>query len=206
MQPAARPRIGAAADAGALGSVTIMTEPQADLIQRVQGQFRHIDPVAQVVLKGHLLMEELLTGIIERFLFHPDLLDQVNLRFFQKAHLARSLSLDEHDNDMWDLVLAINELRNQLAHSLDDDKRQPKIAKVRKLYFKEAADTPGIEHQRTLDDEVILAFAASLVVGFLSTFRAEADRFRDVVRNLDREMNPHRHTTDHEGGDSGDAT
>lgn len=182
-----------------------MTDPQAELIQRVEDQFRHVDPVAQVVLNGHLLIEELLTEIIERFVFHPALLDQVNLGFFKKVHLARSLSLDEHDNDMWDLVLAINELRNQLAHSLDDDKRQPKIAKVRTLYFRETADTPEIEHQQTLADEIVLAFAASLVIGFLSTFRAEADRFRAMVRTLDRTMNPHRHQTAVDSDDSEDA-
>jgi hypothetical protein len=62
------------------------------------------------------LVEKALNQIIEDFIFHADKIVEARLSFAQKIHFARSISLDEHDNSMWNLVTA---LRNDFAHEFD---------------------------------------------------------------------------------------
>jgi hypothetical protein len=45
-----------------------------------------------VVLKGHLLIEEALDGIISNFVFHSERIGEARLSFAQKVNLARSMS------------------------------------------------------------------------------------------------------------------
>jgi hypothetical protein len=46
---------------------------------------------------------------------------------------------------VWELVLAINALRNELAHKLNSAERNKKLTKVRNLYLREAAGSKNIE-------------------------------------------------------------
>lgn len=78
-------------------------ESQRELFLRLIGQLES-DDAALVVLKGHLVIEERLTVVIEKFVFHPEHLEQVRLTFAHKLALARSLSLDEDKNSMWSLI------------------------------------------------------------------------------------------------------
>ena len=41
------------------------------------------------------------------------------------------MSLDEHANSLWELVLAVNGLRNELAHALNSEKRQHKFDRLK---------------------------------------------------------------------------
>src|SRR5690349_1914719 len=92
-----------------------MREVNTRNLNRLIEQMGHIDELALVVLKGHLLLEEQLERIISKFLLHPEYLERANLRFAQKVALARTMSLDEQENSMWELLLAVNGLRNELA-------------------------------------------------------------------------------------------
>src|SRR5207249_4373529 len=91
-------------------------------LKRFTEELQYVDEVSQTVLKGQLLIEEALTRIIAKFVFHSELIPALRLGFAQKMDLARSMSLDGSKNRMWDLIGGINELRNQLSHSLDTEK------------------------------------------------------------------------------------
>jgi hypothetical protein len=159
--------------------------------QRLTEQMSHIDELALVVLKGHLVLEEQLDRIIGGFVFHSLHLDAANLRFSQKVAVARSISLDEHANSMWELLAAINSLRNELAHALHSEKRQRKTDWLRKTYF---AETDTSEKGVATDPDHEIAFCAiALVSGFLGSFEEEVARFKTWVGTLDRAVNPHRH-------------
>src|SRR5215204_6399931 len=101
-----------------------MDEHLANLAEQFTEHFRFVDDMVQVVLPGHLFIEQTLDTILEKFVFHPEYLRKIRLTFDQKFNLARSISLDEHDTEMWKLVKAINNLRNELAHSLKSEKRE----------------------------------------------------------------------------------
>lgn len=75
------------------------------------------------ILKGHLLIEEQLVGIIEDKLDHPGLLDSdVSLSFLQKLKIAEKLVSNSNAAVIRTTFAAancLNRIRNTLAHSLD---------------------------------------------------------------------------------------
>lgn len=170
-----------------------MTDKVAKIQAQLEEHFQYVDAIAQVVLKGHLLIEEALERIIGKFVFHPEHLENANLRFAQKLDVARSMSLDEQDNEMWDLAKAINSLRNELAHSLNSKKRQQKTQRVRGLYLKLLDDEEISAQHKQESDEVVLMWAASFFLGFLTSFESEVDRFKAFVSAIDRSLNSQRH-------------
>lgn len=163
---------------------------------KIQEQFRehfeHVDATTQIILKGHLLIEESLNSILEQFVFHPEFMESANLRFAQKIDVARSMSLGDHENPMWELAIAINSLRNELAHSLKSEKRDQKTKRVREVYSKLVDHTELRDRREGDPDEVILMWAVSYFLGFLTGFRREVGRFKELVDAMDRAINPHR--------------
>jgi hypothetical protein len=60
----------------------------------------NVDDEALIVLKGHLVLEERLDAIFEKFVFNPDHLETARLTFAQKLAIARSISLDQDKNPL----------------------------------------------------------------------------------------------------------
>jgi|SRR5579864_4078040 len=164
-------------------------ESQREHFLRLVGQLES-DAPALVILKGHLVIEERLTAVIEKFVFHPEHLDKARLTFAQKVTIARSLSLDEDKNSMWNLIEKLNVLRNKLSHSLDGEPRAKAIETVKTAY---AAECSGKVNEHEGDDTVILAGAIALCLGFVHAMEQEVGRFRDYVGTMDRIVNPHRY-------------
>lgn len=146
-----------------------------------------VDDEALVVLKGHLIVEEKLDEIIEAFVFHPQQLETARLSFAQKVAIARSISLDEPENTVWDLILKLNTLRNRLAHSLDGTARDKAMEVLRASYSREVGAPP----EET--DVIFLTSVATLSLGFLGSFLKEVNRLRKFLGAIDPAINPHRH-------------
>lgn len=137
-----------------------------------------LDKPALIALKGHLVVEEKLTGIIEKFVFHPEHLDKARLTFAQKVAIARSMSLREDKNHVWDLVGRLNTLRNTLSHSLEGGSRGGATAALRELY---AECRGGKLDDWENRDEAVIFGAVVCCLGFLDSFEQEVERFcRDV--------------------------
>ena len=77
-----------------------------------------IEDVSLIVLKGHLLTEELLREFLHSKVLHPSPLRDARLRYIQCVHLARSLSTDPGDW-VWDALDRLNVIRNKLSHALE---------------------------------------------------------------------------------------
>lgn len=170
-----------------------MNDPYLALQKKFEEHFSTVDATAQIVLKGHLLIEEALDSILGKFVFHSECLESANLRFAQKIDLARSVSLDDHNNEMWELVRAINSLRNELSHSLKSEKRQQKANRVIELYLKLLDNPETAKHHADQSEEDVLMWAVSFFLGFLSAFEAEVERFKKFISALDQVANPYRH-------------
>jgi hypothetical protein len=80
--------------------------------------------------------------------FHPEFIGEANLGFAQKLSIARSMSLDEHENAVWELGTKLNSLRNELAHKLDSPKRAARTRAVIDLYFRHSADLPDMRNAK----------------------------------------------------------
>ncbi|MDD5427724.1 MAG: hypothetical protein PHI58_00610 [Candidatus Omnitrophica bacterium] len=92
------------------------------------------DP-ATLVLKGHLLIEEILETLIRSRCQSPSALDTFEMGFFIKSRIAQALIGDRHPNGIklpdtiWSVIDSLNSLRNDLAHSLDSKRISLKVEK-----------------------------------------------------------------------------
>ena len=146
--------------------------------KRILEEFLRSDEVGQAALKAHLLIEGKLDDLLQAHFLHPEQVTALNLRFFQKMALARAISWTQHKNQIWNLITALNELRNQLAHSPREPIRQSKLEAVRTTYlevFPEEADW---------DDAEIFLGCATYCMGFLEESRREATLAHAVVARL----------------------
>src|SRR5262245_33712104 len=80
------------------------------------------DTLVVTVLNGHLLIEEMLTRIITRFVLHGEFIKEAKLTFAQKISIAQSLSWDEQRNPTWQLLVLMNTLRNEYSHELQPER------------------------------------------------------------------------------------
>ena len=90
----------------------------SDSMRRFRQEMEDVDELVHVLLKGHLLLEEALTRILEQYIFQREYLGETRLSFHQKMLLGRSLCLRKHSLGEWDLLAAINTLRNEIAHKI----------------------------------------------------------------------------------------
>lgn len=105
------------------------------------------DDMTLVTLKGHLLAEEMLDEIIRTRCRDHSALKGVDLSFFVKTRLARALvGHPFNNNKTWDMLDALNELRNDLAHRLESKKFQARVDKLHKtvgFLTSETSEKPG---------------------------------------------------------------
>jgi hypothetical protein len=81
------------------------------------------DPT-EIVLKGHLLMEETINRMLRSLLVTPDAIEGANLRFHQKLCLLRALDPAGPHSLIFDVAEKLNTLRNRLAHAIDHPKME----------------------------------------------------------------------------------
>lgn len=150
--------------------------------------FGTVDREALIVIKGHLLLEESLNFIIEKFVHHPANIERARLSFYQKVFLVKSMSVSNNDDNIWNLVEKLNSLRKDFAHNLESERRNDKIQIIRQLYEEEISE----EYRGDWDNHEVaecLGFCFSLCLGFLKSFKAEVSRFRDIVDIMNKRFN-----------------
>ena len=72
-----------------------------------------------VILKGHLLIEEVLNKILERTVVSTAPIKQANLSFYKTACVVKALHEHECKEWVWDSIFSLNSIRNKLAHQLE---------------------------------------------------------------------------------------
>jgi len=134
-----------------------------EVLNAFERHLARIDELTHTILKGHLLVEEALTKALYAAFPNSSHLNRGSFRFFQKIQLLRAISKFP-DDSLWEMILALNSLRNEVAHSLDSPKLNDKVADVRASYFKAAAGYEGIDAQRSQPDDMICLLHTSLAV------------------------------------------
>ncbi|MGX1170326.1 hypothetical protein AB7M16_006592 [Bradyrhizobium sp. USDA 372] len=119
-----------------------------------------------IVLKGHLVLEELIRAKVEAAVHDPTALRKANLTFFNLLCVARALygplpdRAHENPHDLWDVVEAWNTLRNRLAHRIEPTDIAPFLARI---FFWAPADW-----RHNLEDEETqsgLSIAIGMLIG-----------------------------------------
>jgi hypothetical protein len=86
-----------------------------------------------VVLKGHLLIEEMLREFVSTHFPNPHQLDGARLTFHQYLCLAKSIDTDPLREKLWITIEKLNMLRNKLAHSLEPKELERHIEEFLKM-------------------------------------------------------------------------
>lgn len=69
-----------------------------------------------VLLKGHLLIEEALEGIVEAAVEEPKFVREARLTFAQRLRIARAVAGHLNASAAWDAAEALNAARNKIVH------------------------------------------------------------------------------------------
>lgn len=151
-------------------------------------EVRYVDDTAQIVLKGHLVVEDLMNKALESFMLHGEHIEDARLQFHQKLEICKSISLSDNKNNMWNLIMKIYVLRNALSHSLDKDRRERAILLLKSIYDQEF--DPQSRYIDDMSEEAAPCIAAiGGALGYLSSFLSEVQRFKSIIKDLDKIIN-----------------
>jgi hypothetical protein len=91
---------------------------------------RGADDLVAVVLRGHLVFEEILFRVVQTHCVAPEHLAGARLRFVQLIALARSLEkIPAIPETTWQALAELNSLRNALAHSLEPASLEERVGR-----------------------------------------------------------------------------
>jgi hypothetical protein len=148
-----------------------------------------IDDLASVVLKGHLLLEVVLDNIISVIFFHAEHVHDGRFRFAQKVRIARAHCLRKDRLLTWNHILAVNALRNEVAHSFEGERRGEKLERLRQSLLADAAPEVA-EELRDLPAVDLVLYACAICVGFLGKYEHDLRALRRYVDALDATPDP----------------
>lgn len=94
-----------------------------------------------LILKGHLLIEKLLTRFLEANLPHAEKLP-TDLRFAQRLGIASSVNDHPEANWLWEAIAILNRLRNELVHQLPS----PKFDGLKENFITLVEKSPELPH------------------------------------------------------------
>lgn len=160
----------------------------ADLLERFDAEMMRVGPAVQITLTGHLLIEESINSILERYVFNAESLDAARLQFSQKVELCRGFALDKRELTIWKLISAVNRLRNAFAHSLDPAKHRAAMTAFTEAYKAELAGLP--DHEQAVlnpeDERERVKLACSMCLGFLGAFDEDSKAYREWADEMIR--------------------
>jgi hypothetical protein len=103
-------------------------------ILRYMRMLAKVDDQTLVILKGHLLLEEIMNRIIEQSVSNPKFLRKLH-GFSLKLTMVRSLDFEYPESEAWKLIKELNELRNALVHHLEPPELEGKVRTLIDHYF-----------------------------------------------------------------------
>lgn len=71
-----------------------------------------------MILKGHLLLEEMLREILGKSVTSQESVDAAQLTFYQVVCIVQSMYTNKANEWVWSGIVAVNKIRNKMAHNL----------------------------------------------------------------------------------------
>lgn len=155
--------IGDAKERGAFGDFARLLEHLPD----------YHEPVILILLKGHLLIEELLRTYIEQTLPNPEAIRHADFTFARCLTLCRALTPPDRLSWVFDATEQLNSVRNEVAHELASALLQQKLESFISLVEKHSKDSVFPPHER---GEARLYMAVSELYHELANFLRRRDR------------------------------
>ncbi|WP_376694484.1 hypothetical protein [Wenzhouxiangella sp. EGI_FJ10409] len=119
----------------------------ADALVQIKRHLPRGDDLTLIVLKGHLLVEEQINGLIGDNVIDEKPLERARLTFAQRIALVRALVPPSRVSSLkLDATEKLNSLRNELAHNLSSEKIEKKV--IRFLESIEDSDVKELPFRR----------------------------------------------------------
>lgn len=91
------------------------------------------EDVSLVVLKGHLIIEEMLYSIAEKYCANPKPLADARLSFAQLLHVVQALIKLPLGETCWKAIGLLNSIRNSLIHNLEPKELEQRLHSLQEL-------------------------------------------------------------------------
>jgi hypothetical protein len=159
-------------------------EDEGDVYEEFKKDIRLVDEFASLVLRGHYVLERDIDRIIRYIFFHPERIlgEPFVFNFDRKLRLARAMSRNASEHPHWDVVIALNALRNTIAHHGYED-RQVKIERLRELCSK-TAKLEKHEKEHGSGYMEVVTFAFTLGTAFLAHIEEDLENLRQNIDGL----------------------
>jgi len=144
-------------------------EGTKNALERFKRHMPRGNDLTLIVLKGHLLLEEILTGIIEDNCRHPRALVEARLEFYQKLVLAKALLPLGQNNELWKGVEKVNSIRNKFAHHIEPEGIVDKIDDLIVDWIEPGFGCPKDTSSRAKALKSVLAFLCGAISGARET-------------------------------------
>jgi hypothetical protein len=125
------------------------------------------DPFIQAVLNAHLDVEAHLEDLLELLVFHSADLENAQLRYLQKVHLARSFVQLGRNRPEWRVMIELNGLRNRIVHRNYRETLTVELKKLRDSLQGWGTDTFK-SIVKTCSSNDLVVNAALICTGYLS--------------------------------------
>ena len=107
-----------------------LLKQQEDEWKRYESLLPKSADIELIILKGHLIIEDMLKALIISFCNYPAHINSARLSFSQAYHVARALQKFPEDKFLWQAIALLNKLRNMLAHKLEPCDLEENINKI----------------------------------------------------------------------------
>jgi len=148
----------------------------ADETREIQYLLAHLssDKTANIILKGHLVIEERLTDAVEACVSWPEFLDEARLTFAQKLLLCRSASPTLSKSPIWEVLSKLNTLRNAFSHSLDGTRRSNATENLLNAYA--VACGGNLPARESAIESLLFTCVLAMCLGFISAVKQEIEQ------------------------------
>lgn len=134
------------------------------------------------VLKGHLLIEEVLVEIINASVFHPEKIDHERFQFHHRLALAQAFDKNDPPKDeVWLVIGKLNALRNKLVHNLEPTEVEKRVEELLKAFESAAGGWKQFEKDSTPEK---LRVVVIYLLGFLESAKRSAQFLQRASSNL----------------------
>ena len=125
-----------------------------------------------VILRGHLLVEELLDEVLKAWLKDPSVLPDARLTFHQKMKLSKGIISGNGGGFTWKPVDLLNQLRNKISHRLSPHDLELKIDEFLKcVYPEDYSEIPSDIYSKSKAMRKAIIFHCAFLSGMIDVLK-----------------------------------
>jgi hypothetical protein len=149
---------------------------------------KQFDELGNVVLRAHILVEADLDKVMRATFFYPEYI-KGRLQFERKAQIARAMALRTQNAPVWETMKAVNDLRNEVAHGNNWERRHARVEQLRRAVLKHLKPEM-VEEYRIADEREIAIMGCALCSGFLGLLEDQLWGMRRYLNQIDEQLFP----------------